>query len=66
MQVNGENIPIDKLKEPNIKALLEYFKLLEENIAIEYNKIILPKKDYYTIVLNEKDTLEIIHFVGGG
>ncbi len=66
MQVNGEDLSLEKLKEPTIQALLKHFELLKEHVAIEYNKKILPKKDYPNITLQKDDIIEIIHFVGGG
>lgn len=64
MKVNGEEI---KLQES--VSLLDY---LEENgynasrIAVERNGQIVPKSMYKECVLSESDTLEIVHFVGGG
>lgn len=64
MKVNGEEI---KLQES--VSLLDY---LEENgynasrIAVERNGQIVPKSMYKECVLSENDTLEIVHFVGGG
>lgn len=64
MKVNGENI---FLKEQI--SLMEY---LEENgyhpqrIAVERNGEIVQKSMYRDCVLADNDTLEIVHFVGGG
>ena len=66
MLVNGENVPLKNLGQPTIRALLEHFQLSREHIAIERNQNILPKKKYDQTVLQESDTIEIIHFVGGG
>ena len=35
-------------------------------IAVEQNGNIVPKAQYDTAVLNDRDTLEIVSFVGGG
>ena len=66
MQVNGEELSLQKLKEPTIQALLKHFECSKEHVAIEYNKKILSKKNYPTITLQKDDVVEIIHFVGGG
>ena len=66
MLVNGENIPLDSLSKPDIASLLEHFKLSKERIALEHNKKIIKKKDYGSVSLKEDDTIEILHFVGGG
>lgn len=35
-------------------------------IAVELNRVILPRSDYGTTFLREGDQLEIVWFVGGG
>ena len=35
-------------------------------VAIELNKKIIDKKKLIKITLNNKDNLEIVHFIGGG
>lgn len=64
MKVNGENI--------FLKEQISLMKYLEENgynlqrIAVEQNGEIVPKSMYQDCVLADSDTLEIVHFVGGG
>lgn len=37
-----------------------------DRIAVECNGIIVPKAEYGSKVLQDKDVLEIVSFVGGG
>lgn len=64
MLVNGEQIRLQKT------MTLEQY-LLENGydkrkVAIERNGEIVPKRMYTECMLTEADTLEIVHFVGGG
>ncbi|MGA1845558.1 sulfur carrier protein ThiS [Deferribacter abyssi] len=64
IKINGEikevsdNITIfDLIKSLNLKL---------DRIVVEYNKTILNRDDYVKITIKEGDSLELIHFVGGG
>ena len=35
-------------------------------IAVEVNRAVVPRADYGATALRDGDTVEIIHFVGGG
>jgi thiamine biosynthesis protein ThiS len=35
-------------------------------VAVEMNRVILPREAYGSTRLAEGDSLEIVHFVGGG
>lgn len=64
MQVNGIMTPLEKSM-----TLYEFLKGQNINcntIAVERNGEIVPKSSYQNIELTEEDTLEIVHFVGGG
>ncbi len=64
MKVNGE---IVTLTEPvSLKEFLEKSGYSTGRIAVERNGDIVPKQTYDAITLTEADTLEIVHFVGGG
>lgn len=64
MKVNGE---IVTLTEPvSLKEFLEKSGYSTGRIAVERNGDIVPKQTYDAIMLTEADTLEIVHFVGGG
>ncbi len=46
--------------------LLKKQKIPLNKVAIELNKKIVDKKKIKKIKLNNKDVLEIVHFIGGG
>ena len=64
IRLNGEN-----------RNIIEGYKLLDlvneldlplKKIAIEINREIVDKKKIKKIKLNNKDNIEIVHFIGGG
>jgi thiamine biosynthesis protein ThiS len=40
--------------------------LPSERVAIELNRQVVRKKDWESILVNDADRIEIVHFVGGG
>ncbi len=66
MIVNGLDFDLQTLKKPDLTELLRHYDLNESRVAVEINGVILKKSDYPGTKLNENDTIEIIHFVGGG
>ncbi|MEI3265694.1 sulfur carrier protein ThiS [Frisingicoccus sp.] len=64
MKVNGETVT---LTQPvSLKEFLESSGYTTKRIAVERNGEIVPKQTYDSVMLTEADTLEIVHFVGGG
>ena len=64
LQINGEEKEIaDGL---NLASLLEEFQIRPTRVVVERNREIVPRDSYGTTLLAEGDTLEIVHFVGGG
>ena len=59
-------------KKEDLKQALNLLELVKQKgfdskkIVIEYNASVLPKEKWATTLLNEKDVIEIISFVGGG
>ena len=64
IQLNGKKIKINS--NFYIKDLIKKFKLKENKIAIELNGVILPKKFYSKKKIKNKDSIEIVQFIGGG
>ena len=62
--INGETKEISK--QFSLLELLKEFSLPQERIAIELNKEVVRKKDWESILINDADKIEIVHFVGGG
>lgn len=50
----------------NIKELIIYLNLQDYPIAIEVNKIFIPKSEWEEIFLKNSDKIEIVTIVGGG
>ena len=45
---------------------LELFQLSKKSIVVELNRQVVDRNLYAVTHLAENDTLEIVHFVGGG
>ena len=50
----------------SIGDLLKVFKIPVKKVAIELNREIIDKNKLNKIRLKNKDTIEIVHFIGGG
>ena len=64
IKVNGRLINI-KIST-TLKDLLLTKKIPINKVAIELNNKIVNKSKINIIYLNEKDKIEIVHFIGGG
>ena len=63
--INGEDH--DDLPDGiSVAALIAHLGLPERKIAVERNRVVVPKSQYTEVVLADHDALEIIHFIGGG
>ena len=49
-----------------VRALLEHLALTEGPVAVEINRAIVPRARHGEHVVAPGDTIEIVHFVGGG
>ncbi|WP_305040822.1 sulfur carrier protein ThiS [Erythrobacter sp. SDW2] len=63
LTVNGET---RRTSAPTIAALVRELELVPEKVAVEHNGGIAPRSQLEDIALSDGDTLEIVHFVGGG
>jgi sulfur carrier protein len=62
--VNGEQMEI---KEGcTVAELLEHLHIGRDRVAVEAGLEIIPKVQYDSHTLLEGDSVEIVHFVGGG
>ena len=64
IKVNGKNTLLDK--NESVQKLTKKLKIPLNKVAIELNRKILDKKKLKNIKLNYNDTIEIVHFIGGG
>jgi sulfur carrier protein len=62
--VNGEVIAVPA--PLTVRELIVHLGLTSGPVAVECNKEIVPRKDHEATPLTEGDTIEIVHFVGGG
>ncbi|RLQ93218.1 sulfur carrier protein ThiS [Falsibacillus albus] len=65
IHVNGEAAHIPSGVE-SIVQLLEYYQLDPKMVIVERNRAILEKELYDETMLEEGDSLELVHFVSGG
>ena len=64
IKVNGKKILLEENR--SVEKLVKKLKLPIKKVAIELNKKILDKKKINKIKLKNKDSIEIVHFIGGG
>jgi len=64
IKLNGKNLFITE--KTTVHSLVNTLKLPLNKIAIEKNRKILDKKNIKKIILNNRDEIEIVHFIGGG
>ncbi|MBW3535720.1 MAG: sulfur carrier protein ThiS [Gemmatimonadetes bacterium] len=50
----------------SVRELLESLDLVPALVVVERNREILPRDRYDDVVVEDGDTLELVHFVGGG
>jgi thiamine biosynthesis protein ThiS len=61
--VNGEE---RVAREANIAELLAALGAPQKGVAVERNRLIVPKSRYAAETLADGDEIEIVQFVGGG
>ena len=64
IKVNGKEYSIRE--GTSILSLLNKLNIDPSRVVVEYNKEIIERNDLGNILLKDKDSLEIITFVGGG
>lgn len=64
VRVNGEDLT---LPGPlSVRGLIVHLGLTDGPVAVERNLQIVPRAEHETTALSDGDTIEIVHFVGGG
>ncbi len=64
LTINGE---VKRLNQGmNVTMMLSAMELSSKKVAVERNRIIVPRSEHGTTTLMEGDILEIVHFIGGG
>ena len=64
LTINGKDI--EAPDGSTIRQLIEQLGLTDGPVAVELNRDVVPRAEHATKVLSPGDSLEIVHFVGGG
>ncbi|HET9916563.1 MAG TPA: sulfur carrier protein ThiS [Candidatus Binatia bacterium] len=64
VKINGEDREVDD--GLTLTGLLESLQIRPGRVVVERNRDIVPRDSYNATLINDGDTLEIVHFVGGG
>ena len=64
LTINGK--PTETTAGSTIQNLLDQLRLDSRQVVVERNRAIVPRQRFAEEVLAAGDTLEIVHFVGGG
>ena len=62
--INGK--PTETTAGSTVQNLLDQLKLDSRQVVVERNRTIVPRQRFGAEFLADGDTLEIVHFVGGG
>lgn len=64
LTVNGKERSF--LSRTSVADLLRRLDLTPGTVVVERNREIVPRECYDDVTLEEGDSLELVHFVGGG
>jgi len=65
--VNGLPRTLDGLDSPApLVSVLERLELRPDRIAVELNGEIAPRTKWAELSVEDRDRIEVVHFVGGG
>ncbi len=63
LSINGEKMTLENVT--TITELLNHLSL-QDKIAIEINREIVPRSQFHNYQINDGDLIEIVHAIGGG
>ena len=64
LTVNGDSLEVQA--GITVRGLIEVLKLTDGPVAVERNRDIVPRSEHERVILTDGDSVEIVHFVGGG
>ena len=64
IKINGE--PQEIPEGLSVRAMLDHLGMSGARVAIERNLEILPRTEWTGTPVQDNDSFEIVHFVGGG
>jgi len=62
--LNGKKFSINE--KDTINILLKKIDIKSSKVAIEVNKVVIPKEKYRDFKFKKNDKVEIVTFIGGG
>ncbi|MCM3148690.1 sulfur carrier protein ThiS [Bacillus pumilus] len=65
IQLNGRSVDFDQ-ENGTIYDLLSDYQLENRVVIVEKNQEIIDKEAFQQVKIQPNDTIEIVHFVGGG
>ncbi|MFC1752157.1 sulfur carrier protein ThiS [Thermoproteota archaeon] len=65
LTINGKNINL-ALEKQTVTGLLQNLQINPAGVIIEHNKSLYKNPDFDHIHLTPNDSVEILHFMGGG
>jgi thiamine biosynthesis protein ThiS len=63
LTINGDS---QLCSDETLTALVLRLGMKPDRVAIELNRVIIPRDEWSKTPLRDGDRLEIVHFVGGG
>jgi thiamine biosynthesis protein ThiS len=66
LRINGDKREFAQPEPFTLAALVECLRMKTDRVAVELNREIVPRTLWAETQLHEGDSLEIVHFVGGG
>ncbi|OVE80141.1 thiamine biosynthesis protein ThiS [bacterium J17] len=61
--LNGDSVSIEG---STVAAVIEQLNLGDKKVAVELNKNIVARGEYQQTKISAGDSIEVVHFVGGG
>ena len=62
--INGEMREVPE--GVDLSRLLELFSLPQQRVAVELNRVVVRRREWPRVTINDGDRIEVVHFVGGG
>lgn len=62
--LNGKKFSINE--KDTINTLLKKIDIKSSKVAIEVNKVVIPKEKYRDFKFKKNDKVEVVTFIGGG
>jgi len=53
-------------KDTHLSQLIKELNIEGKRIAVEINQQIIPKSEHATYIIQDGDSIEIVHAIGGG